>query len=304
MEKAKLGKTDLYVSPICYGTWEIGGMPFFRTPDKSDAIRAIDVAIDIGINFIDTAPVYGFGRSEEILGEALQGKDVIVATKCGLYWTSDDPDTIDVDNSSVFIRKDIEGSLRRLRRETIDLYQVHWPEFEKKTPLEETIDVLEQLKQEGKIRFYGISNFTYGGLAEMTSYGNVSTLQNRHSILTAGSRELDFCQKHNIAFLAYSPLHRGLLTDRFMDDFSSSKDLMVKRIAGEEGYDYNREKARQLYQIAQEYGISLSVLALNHLIKNIGVNVAIVGSKNPKHITQLENIFETDIKPEDIGGIL
>ncbi len=102
MERIKLGHTNLYVSPICYGTWEIGGMPFFQTPDRKEAERTIHAAIDIGINFVDTAPVYGFGRAEKILGDILRKRDVILATKGGLYWTSEDRDTIDVDNSPEF----------------------------------------------------------------------------------------------------------------------------------------------------------------------------------------------------------
>jgi len=119
MEKIRLGSTDLYVSPICYGTWEIGGMPFFQTPDRDTSIRAIHAALDSGINFIDTAPVYGFGRSEELLGQAILGRDVVIATKCGLYWESDNVDSINVDNNPHFIRKDLEAGHEENIEETV-----------------------------------------------------------------------------------------------------------------------------------------------------------------------------------------
>lgn len=304
MEKIRLGKTELYVSPICYGTWEIGGMPFFQTPDRDVSIRAIHAALDVGINFIDTAPVYGFGRSEELLGQALFGREVVVATKCGLYWTSNDIDSIDVNNSPQFIRNDLEGSLKRLKREHIDLYQVHWPEFVKRTPLEDTINVLEQLKHEGKIRYYGVSNFSADQLKEAMLYGDISTLQNRYSVLMGHPEEITLCQNTGTAFMAYSPLHRGLLTDRFLNDFSESQDQVVRRISEEQDYEANRRKAEELSEIAKSHGVSLPNLVLSYMVNHTSVNIAIVGSKNIAHIADLEKAFDTKVEPDEIRRIL
>ena len=304
MEKTRLAKTELYVSPICYGTWEIGGMPFFQTPERDKAIRAIHAALDIGINFIDTAPVYGFGRSEELLGQAISGREVVLATKCGLYWEGNDVDSININNSPQFIRKDLEGSLKRLKRESIDLYQVHWPEFENKTPLEETIGALEQLKHEGKIRCYGVSNFSSEQLKEAMLYGDISTLQNRYSILMGHTDEIALCDGHGIAFMAYSPLHRGLLTNQFDNNFSESQDPMVRRISEEKDYEINRAKARELNRIAKSHGVSLPNLVLNYMIRHTQVKIPIVGSKNPLHITELGKVLDINIEPDEIRGIL
>lgn len=304
MEKTRLAKTDLYVSPICYGTWEIGGMPFFQTPSRSESIRAIHTALDIGVNFIDTSPVYGFCRAEELVGEAISKRDVVIATKCGLYWQGDDIDSIDVDNNPQFIRKDLEGSLKRLRREQIDLYQIHWPEFSNKTPIEETIGALEDLKAEGKIRFYGVCNFSPEKLNAARLYGCISTLQNRFSLLMGGSDEITLCKDIGIAFMAYSPLHRGLLTGEFDKDFTRSDDLMVRRIGEEKDYELNRAKAQKLNEIAISHGVTLPNLVLNYMIRQVHVDIAIVGSKNPLHIQELGGVLSVDINADEIRVIL
>jgi aryl-alcohol dehydrogenase-like predicted oxidoreductase len=311
MERIKLGNTGLEVTPVCFGAWEIGGEPFFSTPDKGTVNRVLGAVLDAGINFIDTAPVYGFGRSEELLGEFLgtRRKEIVLATKCGITWDKPELGGIKTINSREVIRRDVENSLRRLRTDCVDVLQVHWPEKNGGTPISETIETLEELKEEGKCRFYGVSNFSRGLLEETLPHGKVSTLQNRFSIVYRDRQEaeFEFCREHGVSFLAYSPLHRGLLTDNFQADLNASENWAVRDIGSENDYETAREKAGKLYEIAREHDTSLASLALNFTIRHTRVDVAIVGSKNPAHVRELAGVLEFDIKPEDakrINGII
>lgn len=307
MKKITLGRTRLKVTPICFGTWEIGGMPFFQTPNKKLALKAINSALDVGINFIDTAPVYGFGRAEKLIGEAIRSRrtELILATKCGLFWKDNSIESTFINNSANAIKKNIEESLERLGTDYIDLYQVHWPEKIPKTPIKELIETLEDLQIEGKIRYYGISNFSKSNLEEALLYGSVSTSQNQYSIINSSDSAdiIKFCHEKGIAFLAYSPLHRGVLTNTFNKNFSISNDPMVRKISQKDNFKSNISKAAKLYEIAQDYDISLSNLVLNYTLTITGVDVTIVGSKNPTHITDLENVFSFSIKPKDVKKI-
>jgi aryl-alcohol dehydrogenase-like predicted oxidoreductase len=307
MEKIELGKTGIMVTPICFGAWEVGGEPFFKTTDKEQSIKAINTALDIGINFIDTAPIYGFGRSEEILGEALgpRRRDVVLATKCGIVWEKKEMKSIRIDDSRKTIEADIERSLERLKTDYIDLYQVHWPEKDMKTPMEETIGTLESLKEKGKIRAYGVSNFNRELLESTLPHGTVSTLQNRYSILWHDKQEpeFEFCRENSVSFMAYTPLHRGLLTDSFEKNFKKDENMVVQNIGKEKDHESDTEKARTLFRIAQDNNVSLSNLALNYTIRHTGVDIALVGSKNPAHVGELSDVFSFTLSEKDIDAI-
>jgi methylglyoxal reductase len=228
MQYRKLGKSGIDASVVGMGTWVTGGGAVWgQEPDDSESIKAIHAAIDHGVNLIDTAPLYGFGRSEEIVGKAIQGKrdQVVLATKCGL-WIDDDrgsffteydgrrvnrslrPDTIVVE---------VEQSLRRLNTDVIDLYQTHWPAVEPdKTPIEDTMAALMTLKDAGKIRAIGVSNVSLDELKENDAAGELSSDQFRYSMLFRGPEAdiLPYCGEKGVATLTYMSLEQGLLTGK------------------------------------------------------------------------------------------
>jgi len=222
-----IGSTDIKVSAIGLGTWAIGGGPWWGTTDDAESIRTIHAAIDAGINLIDTAPVYGFGRSEEIVGKAIKGRrdKLIISTKCGLWWNdargafffeqegkkvnrSLRPDTL---------RLEIEQSLKRLGVDCIDIYHTHWQTMPpEKTPIAETMACLLKLKAEGKIRSIAVSNADCAQMDEYRRAGSIVANQPRYSMLdrTIETELVPYCLKHDISILVYSPLEQGLLTGK------------------------------------------------------------------------------------------
>lgn len=233
MEMRELGKSGIKVAPVALGTWAVGGGPWWGANDDEQSVRAIQAALDHGINMIDTAPSYYFGHSEEVIGKAIKGRrdQVVLATKCGLIWEQE------VSGASVWysqegrnvcsclvpssVRSEIEGSLRRLGTDYVDLYQVHFPEQPPlKTPVEDTMAELMNLKEQGKIRAIGVSNMDVPKLQRWVAAGDLSACQNKYSML---DRELEqgvqaFCVEHNVALLPYSPLEQGLLTGKIRED--------------------------------------------------------------------------------------
>jgi aryl-alcohol dehydrogenase-like predicted oxidoreductase len=210
----QLGRSGLNVSRICLGTWQFGGD--WGSIERDEAVAAVRTALEAGINFFDTAQAYGFGRSEALLAEALgddiHRDDVVVATKGGLRPVDGG---VERDSSPEFLRAGVEQSLRHLGVETIDLYQVHWPDHD--TPFEETGAALRQLVDEGKIRHVGVSNFSPAEMEELSRTIEVETDQPPYNLFNRGVEEdvLPWCREHDIGVLAYGPLSHGLLSGRF-----------------------------------------------------------------------------------------
>jgi len=227
MEKRFLGQSGLAAAPVALGTWAIGGGAFWNAGDDAESVRAIQAAIDAGMNLIDTAPVYGFGHSERLVGEAIRGRrdQVILATKCGLWW-HDERGTPHFEQAGHVVRRclkpetirlEVETSLRALGTDHIDLLQTHWQAVEPwKTPIAETMACLMELKQAGKIRAIGVSNATLAQMDEYRAAGVLDACQPRYSMLDRAIEVdlLPYCRKHDIAVLAYSPLEQGLLTGK------------------------------------------------------------------------------------------
>lgn len=242
MQYRKLGTTDIDTSVIGFGAWAIGGWMWGGAEEK-DAIRAIDAAIDHGINLVDTAPMYGYGRSEEIVGKAIAGKreKVVLATKCGLRW--DDKDwpagegvlhfygdekgaTSNTSATRIYkylrpdsIRQEVEQSLARMKTDYIDLLQTHWQD--ETTPIEATMEALLQLKESGKIRAIGVSNVSVDQLRQYLAVGPVDVAQEKFSMLDRQIEQnglLDLCKKNGVSLLAYSPMANGLLTGKISPD--------------------------------------------------------------------------------------
>ncbi|HUZ17607.1 MAG TPA: aldo/keto reductase, partial [Spirochaetia bacterium] len=215
MEYRRLGSSTLKVSPVGLGTWAIGA-DFWGAIDDNESISAIQAGIDAGINFIDTAPAYGAGHSEEVVGKAIRGRrsQVIIATKLGIIRTADDfiknlrPESV---------RKEIDDSLGRLGVDTIDLWQVHWPD--PNTPLEDTLGELSRIKESGKFRYLGVSNFDTALMERARRVMEVVSLQPHYSLLerTIEAEILPYCISHDIGVVGYGTLAAGLLTGKFKE---------------------------------------------------------------------------------------
>jgi aryl-alcohol dehydrogenase-like predicted oxidoreductase len=307
MEYRQLGKSDLNVSAIGYGAWGIGGEPFWSTEGEENSIRSIKKAIDLGINFYDTAPVYGFGYSEELLGKALQSKrkDVIIATKCGMVWKKEELKAIRKRATRESILEEIELSLKRLRTDYIDLYQVHWPD--ENTPIEETMATLLDIQNTGKIRYIGVSNFSVDQMEECLKYGQIVSLQPMYSMLERDIEKdrLPFCIDNNIGIICYSPLASGVLTGKY-DENTRFEDWRGQGIIGNftgDVYVSHIKKVKELTKIAQKHGKTLAQLAINWLLHQKGITTAIVGVKNPDQVEQNIGAVGWEIPENDLKEI-
>ena len=232
MEYARLGSSRVRVSRVVFGAWAIGGWRWGGA-DDAESVRAIRKAIDLGIDTIDTAPMYGFGRSEQVVGRAIKGcRDrVVVATKCGLRWDCRDgtpsfeaklddgsPVTVFRNLRCDAILEEIDRSLQRLGVDYVDLYQCHWPDAS--VPLEETAEALNRILEQGKARAVGVSNFTRPMIEELRTYVPIVSDQPPYSMLdrAAEAELLPYCHDDNLAVICYSPLHQGLLTGKVTMD--------------------------------------------------------------------------------------
>ena len=225
VEKRRLGNSDIEITPIGFGTWALGGGDWtfgWGDQDDRESIAAIRRAVDLGINWLDTAAVYGLGRSEEVVAKAVADMPAssrpYVFTKCSLVWDKSKNNKIGHSLKAESVKREIEDSLRRLRVETIDLYQIHWPTFPPgpAPDIEEGWITLAELRDQGKIRAIGVSNFDEGHLERIRSIAPVVSLQPPYSMLMRGveTEILPYCEKHNIGVIVYSPLQSGLLSGK------------------------------------------------------------------------------------------
>src|SRR5947209_4235172 len=216
MQTRQLGRTDLNITPIGLGAWAMGGVNWasaWGPQDDGESIATIHRAVDLGINWIDTAAVYGLGHSEEVVGKTLKelSDRPYVFTKCSRVWNDKGEITGSLKEQS--IRRELEASLRRLQTDVIDLYQIHWPDPD--PDLEEGWSAMAKLKAEGKVRYIGVSNFDVNQLRRAQEIAPIDSLQPPYSLIkpdVANNGVLDFCQQHNIAVIVYSPMASGLLT--------------------------------------------------------------------------------------------
>ncbi len=282
MQYRKLGQSDLSVSVVCLGSWSIATRDFFWDgQDRADSLAAVHAALDAGINFFDTAPAYGDGEAEEILGEALVGRrqEVVVASKVR-----------PTDLEPARLRASCESSLRALRSESIDLYQIHWPSHA--VPLESTYRTLEDLCREGKIRHLGVSNFGASYLDELAQVGPVESNQVPYSLLW---RAVEYeivprCVASGIGILCYSPLAQGLLTGKFAaagdvpDKRARSRLFAATRALtrhGEQGCEQEAFAAlAEIQRVAAELGQPMSRVAMAWLLAQPGVTAAVAGARN------------------------
>lgn len=297
-----LGKTELNVSVIGFGAWGIGGYPFWNHEGDKKSERAILKAFDCGINFYDTAPVYGFGHSEELLGKTLNSirDEIIIATKAGLVWDKPKVSCITRNCTRESILSEIDLSLKRLKTDWIDLYQIHWPDTE--TSHTETVEALLELQQKGKIRYFGVSNYSIGQMSECLDIAPLPSLQTQYSLLDRKIENeiIPFCLENDIGILAYSPLASGVLTGKYdkKTQFTDWRSKNLLRDFSGEAYECDINKVEKLKEIASKTNETCARLAIKWLISQPAVTSTLVGVKNEKQIA--ENILGVDLPLENI----
>ncbi len=312
METKKLGNSDLNLTRIGFGAWAIGGGDWafaWGPQDDADSISAIERALDLGINWIDTAAVYGLGHSEEVVAKALKNtsKKPYIFTKCGMVWD----DKREITRSLKKIREEAEASLRRLQVDAIDLYQIHWPVPDEE--IEEAWSAMADLQREGKVRWIGASNFSVPQMERALKIAPITALQPPYSMInrTVEPEILPFCEKHGIGVINYAPMHSGLLTGAMTKErvaaFPENDFRRNAKNYQEPLLSRNLAVADLLKTIGSRHGVSAGVIAIAWTLHNPAITAAIVGGRNAK---QVEGVFPaTDFRltePEfaEIGAFL
>ena len=304
-EKIRFGKTDLQVSPLVLGTWVTGGWAWGGS-DEKESLAAILRSLELGINFLDTAPVYGFGKSEEIVGQAIKqwGREkVVVATKCGLEW--DDKQRIRRNSSPGRILQEVDDSLKRLGVDCIDLYQIHWPD--PATAFEDSMKAMLKVQELGKIRYIGVSNFGLDQLERIMRHGDVYSLQPPYNMFEREAQKdlLPFCLENGVATLAYGGLCRGLLTGKFKGDERFPKGDL-RRADPKFKPDQFKKYVRTvdaIKPIAASYGKSPAQFALRWALHQPGITCVIAGARTAKQAEDNAGAFGWTIRPEDLRRV-
>lgn len=310
MRTKKLGYTDLNLTAVGLGTWAIGGGGWqygWGPQDDRESIAAIHRALELGINWIDTAPVYGLGRSEEIVGKAIKElkERPIIATKCGRVW--DEKGNISGCLKKESIRSEVEASLKRLDIDVIDLYQIHWPDPDEE--IEEGWQTIADLIKEGKIRYAGVSNFSVEQLKRIEPIHPVASLQPPYSMLERGVEKelLSWCAENNIGVIVYSPMQKGLLTGKFTRERIQNLPLDDHRrkdpLFQEPKLSMNLELVEALRPIARRNGRTVAQLAIAWVLRRAEVTAAIVGARRPSQIEETAPAGDWILSQEDIAAI-
>ena len=292
MNKKKLGNSDLEITPLGIGAWAIGGGGWafgWGAQDDSESIGAIRAGIDAGLNWIDTAAVYGLGHSEEVVAKALEGvsEPVYVFTKCERRW-NEKREIVKVLKADS-IREECEASLRRLKRDVIDLYQIHWPEPDE--DVEEGWGALAQLQKEGKVRWIGVSNFNVQQLQRAQAIAPITSLQPPYSMLVRGVEEaiLPYCAANNIGVIAYSPMRNGMLsgsmTRERVDNLAEDDWRRRNPDFQEPNLTRNLALAELLRNIAAKHGRTAGEAAIAWVLRNPAVTGAIVGVRHADQVS-------------------
>jgi aryl-alcohol dehydrogenase-like predicted oxidoreductase len=308
MQTRRLGNSDLDITPIGFGAWAIGGGGWafaWGAQDDSDSIASIREAIDLGINWIDTAAVYGLGHSEEVVAKALEGvtNRPYVFTKCARVWDANRQIGKSLKADSV--RRECEASLKRLKVDVIDLYQIHWPEPDE--DIEEGWQAVVKLKEEGKVRWIGVSNFNAEQMGRIAKYGPITSLQPPYSLVRREIEPevLSYCEAHDIGVIAYSPMASGLLTGA----------MTRERIAALPADDWRKEKNKQyqeplltrnlkLVELLRRIGLphdkTPGQVAIAWVLRDPVVTGTIVGARRPGQLRELVGAAEWRLTTQEI----
>jgi len=292
MKTRKLGNSDLEITSVGFGAWAIGGSGYefaWGVQDDADSIAAIHRALELGVNWIDTAAVYGTGHSEEVVARALKewrGPRPYVFTKCALTW--DKNRKISQNHSAASIRRECEESLRRLQTQTIDLYQMHWPPSDNSASLEEAWRTMAELRKEGKVRWIGVSNFDVAQIQRAEKVAPVTSLQPPYSMIRRKieAEILPYCERQRIGVISYAPMASGLLTGAMTreraaalpaDDFRSrNPEFREPRLSR------NLELVERLRQVGARQGRGPGEVAIAWVLRHPGITGAIVGARNAR----------------------
>lgn len=310
METRQFGNTDMKITPIGFGTFALGGEGWpasWGPQDDNDSIVAIQKAIDLGINWLDTAAVYGFGHSEEIVGRALKGRATrpYIFTKCSRVRTADSKIAGVLKADS--IRREVEDSLRRLQVDVIDLYQIHWPVPDE--DIEEGWTTLAELKAQGKVRHIGVSNFNVSQMRRIQPIAPISSLQPPYSLLDRGIEDeiLPFCKENNIGVIVYAPMASGLLTGTWTPERVQNlpQDDMHRRKADfqEPRFSRNIALANLLREIGQAHGRTAGETAIAWTLRHPAVTAAIVGARRPAQLDEIVGAADFRLSSEEIERI-
>lgn len=310
METRAFGNTDMQITPIGFGSWAIGGgnWQFAWGPqDDREAIAAIHRAVELGMNWIDTAAAYGLGHSEEVVGKAIRemGHRPYVFTKCSMVW--DESRQLQRSLKADSVRRECEASLRRLGIDAIDLYQIHWPVPEE--DIEEGWQAMARLKEEGKIRYLGVSNFSIDQMRRVHRIAPISSLQPPYSLLNRQIEQeiLTFCQENHIGVIVYSPMASGMLTGAMtrerianfpQDDWRrNSPEFQEPRLSR------NLALAELLGQIGRRHGRSAGEVAVAWTLRHPAVTAAIAGARSPQQVSGIIGAAEFRLSDEDFREI-
>jgi len=318
MEYRRLGSSDLHVSAITLGAWAIGGFMWGGTDDEA-AVASIQRAVDLGMTTIDTAPVYGFGHSEELLARAVAGRrdKVQILTKFGLDWTGNGAfrlATTDPEGKTVEVYRnahkekviaECEVSLQRLNTDYIDLYQQHWPDPD--VPIEETFEAVAQLLEQGKIRAAGVSNYSVEEMEAARQVVPLASLQPPYSMINRGiERELlPYCIEHKIGVVVYSPLQRGLLTGKVTMDrtFPASDHRSENAFFKPENRRRVLDFLEQIRPIAEAHSATLAQVVIAWTIRQPGITAALVGARTAAQVEENAGAADLQLTDADLAQI-
>ncbi|MEO7022486.1 MAG: aldo/keto reductase [Ktedonobacteraceae bacterium] len=311
MKTRQLGNTDMHITPIGFGAWAVGGGNWafgWGEQDDNESIAAIKRALDLGINWIDTAAAYGLGHSEEVVARALKGRvdHPYIFTKCSLAWNEGDTQ---VTNSlkAESLRREVEGSLRRLHVDVIDLYQIHWPVPD--ADLEEGWSTLAALQKEGKVRYIGISNCDVSQMRRAMAIAPISSCQPPYSLVKRAAEKelLPFCQENDIGVIVYSPMQSGLLTGAMSKERVANLPKNDWRKRGEEFQEprlsHNLALADKLSEIAVLYNRTPGEAAIAWTLANPAVTGAIVGARSSKQVDTIVGAAEFRLSSLELSEI-
>jgi aryl-alcohol dehydrogenase-like predicted oxidoreductase len=307
METKQLGNSDLSLTPLGIGAWAMGGNGWafgWGAQDDADSIAAIREALDRGLNWIDTAAVYGLGHSEEVVAKALEGvtNKPYVFTKCERTWNENREIVKCLKRDSIF--REVEDSLRRLKVDTIDLYQIHWPEPDE--DLEEGWTAVAELKQQGKVRHIGVSNFSVSQMQRAQKIAPITSLQPPYSLVSpeVGDEILPYCLAQNIGVIVYAPMKSGLLTGAMTRERVANlpDDDFRKRALNflEPHLSKNLALVEVLRKIGNQYGRTPGEVAIAWTLKNPAVTAAIVGMRNAAQVDGVIGAATFRLKPAEI----